>query len=188
MRGFWYACCIDRHIFNHRNPLGGAPLLKEGSHRWRSPEHFSSALTEAIRLLQDLQALRPRGEVATLPPAAEPPPKQCSPPPGTLKQGPSPFRPMAFSTACLRACLRGSRSRLFSNANLEACEDRRLNAYISTSRQHQGHTAAWIGSSDPKPLRRSRPKGARGLDRFRLQGLEKVNRAWALMTTTHNLL
>lgn len=67
MRGFWYACCIDRHIFNHRNPLGGAPLLKEGSHRWRSPEHFSSALTEAIRLLQDLQAPRPRGEVATLP-------------------------------------------------------------------------------------------------------------------------
>jgi len=31
-------------------------------------------------------------------------------------------------------------------------------------------------------------KGARGLDRFRLRGLEKVNGEWALMTTSHNLL
>ncbi len=31
-------------------------------------------------------------------------------------------------------------------------------------------------------------KGARGLDRFRLRGLEKVNGEWALMATTHNLL
>ncbi|MCS5699462.1 transposase [Cyanobium sp. FGCU-52] len=30
-------------------------------------------------------------------------------------------------------------------------------------------------------------KGARGLDRFRLRGLEKVNGEWALMATTHNL-
>jgi IS5 family transposase len=31
-------------------------------------------------------------------------------------------------------------------------------------------------------------KGARGLDRFRLRGLEKVNGEWALMATTHNIL
>lgn len=31
-------------------------------------------------------------------------------------------------------------------------------------------------------------KGARGMDRFRLRGLEKVNAEWALMATTHNLL
>jgi hypothetical protein len=31
-------------------------------------------------------------------------------------------------------------------------------------------------------------KGARGLDRFRLRGLEKVNGEWALIATTHNLL
>jgi IS5 family transposase len=31
-------------------------------------------------------------------------------------------------------------------------------------------------------------KGARGLDRFRLRGMEKVNGELALMATTHNLL
>ena len=31
-------------------------------------------------------------------------------------------------------------------------------------------------------------KGARGLDRFRLRGLEKGNGEWALIATTHNLL
>ena len=31
-------------------------------------------------------------------------------------------------------------------------------------------------------------KGARGLDRFRLRVLEKVNGEWALMATTHNIL
>jgi IS5 family transposase len=31
-------------------------------------------------------------------------------------------------------------------------------------------------------------EGVRGLDRFRLRGLEKVNGEWALMATTHNLL
>jgi hypothetical protein len=30
-------------------------------------------------------------------------------------------------------------------------------------------------------------KGARGLDRFLLRGLEKVNGEWALMATTHNI-
>ncbi|MBD2548568.1 transposase [Microcystis elabens FACHB-917] len=33
-----------------------------------------------------------------------------------------------------------------------------------------------------------RIKGAQGLCRFRLRGLEKVNGEWALMATTHNLL
>jgi hypothetical protein len=31
-------------------------------------------------------------------------------------------------------------------------------------------------------------KGARGLDRFRLRGLEKVSGEWALLATTQNLL
>jgi hypothetical protein len=31
-------------------------------------------------------------------------------------------------------------------------------------------------------------KGARGLDRFRFRGLEKVNGELALIVTTHNLL
>lgn len=31
-------------------------------------------------------------------------------------------------------------------------------------------------------------KGARGLDRFRLRGLEKVNGEWALIATTDNIL
>ena len=103
-----------------------------------------------------------------------------------------------------------------SAANLEACEDRELEAYISTSRQQHGHR--------PRPSRGPAPRGldargrmdrklrsvagqavyalrktvvepvfgqikaARGLDRFRLRGLEKVNGEWALMATTHNIL
>lgn len=31
-------------------------------------------------------------------------------------------------------------------------------------------------------------KSSRGLDRFRLRGLEKVNGEWSLMATTHNIL
>jgi hypothetical protein len=31
-------------------------------------------------------------------------------------------------------------------------------------------------------------KGSRGLNRFRLRGLEQVSWEWALMATTHNLL
>jgi hypothetical protein len=31
-------------------------------------------------------------------------------------------------------------------------------------------------------------KVARGLNRFRMRGVEKVNGEWALITTTHNLL
>jgi IS5 family transposase len=103
-----------------------------------------------------------------------------------------------------------------STANLEACEDRGLNAYISTSRQQHGQRSRPSRGRPPADLdargrmdRKLRSnagqtiyalrktivepvfgqiKGARGLDRFRLRGLEKVNEEWALMATTHNLL
>ena len=103
-----------------------------------------------------------------------------------------------------------------STANLEACEERELESYISTSRQQHGHR--------PRPSRGRAPgdldargrmdrklrsvtgqriyalrktviepvfgqiKGARRLDRFWLRGLEKVNGEWALIATTHNIL
>ena len=103
-----------------------------------------------------------------------------------------------------------------STANLEACEEKGLNAYISTSRQQHGQRPRPSRGRPPKDLdargrmeRKLRSKagqaiyalrktlvepvfgqikGARGLDRFRLRGLEKVNGEWALMATTHNLL
>jgi len=103
-----------------------------------------------------------------------------------------------------------------STTNLEACEERKLDAYISMSRQQHGHrprpsrgrvpgNLAARGRMDRKPrseahqivyaLRKTivepvfrQIKGARGLDRFRIRRLEKVNREWALMATTHNLL
>jgi IS5 family transposase len=103
-----------------------------------------------------------------------------------------------------------------STANLEACEDRKINAYISTSRQQHGQRPRPCRGPVPRHLdargrmdRKLRSvagqaiyalrktivepvfgqiKGARGLDRFRLRGLEKVNGEWALMATTHNIL
>ena len=103
-----------------------------------------------------------------------------------------------------------------STANLEACEEKGLNAYISTSRQQHGQRPSPSRGRPPKDLdargrmeRKLRSKagqaiyalrktvvepvfgqikGARGLDRFRLRGLEKVNGEWALMATTHNIL
>jgi len=103
-----------------------------------------------------------------------------------------------------------------STANLEACEDKQLNAYISTSRQQHGQRPRPSrgralrdldarGRMDRKlrsvagqaiyALRKTivepvfgQIKGARRLDRFGLRGLEKVNGEWALMATTHNLL
>jgi len=103
-----------------------------------------------------------------------------------------------------------------SIANLEACEDRGLAAYISTSRQKHGQSPMPSRGPAPRDLdargrmdRKLRSKagqaiyalrktivepvfgqikGARGLDRFRLRGLEKVNGEWALIATTHNLL
>ena len=103
-----------------------------------------------------------------------------------------------------------------STTNLEACEEKGLNAYISTSRQQHGQRPRPSRGRPPKDLdargrmeRKLRSKagqaiyalrktlvepvfgqikGARGLDRFRLRGLEKVNGEWALMATTHNIL
>jgi transposase len=103
-----------------------------------------------------------------------------------------------------------------STANLEACEERGLNAYISTSRQQHGHRPRPSRGRAPKDLdargrmdRKLRSvsgqaiyalrktvvepvfgqiKGARRVDRFRLRGLEKVNGEWTLMATTHNIL
>jgi len=103
-----------------------------------------------------------------------------------------------------------------STANLKACEERGLEAYISTSRQQHGQRPKPPRGRAPKDLdtrgrmeRKLRSKagqavyalrktvvetvfgqikGARGLDRFRLRGLEQVNGEWALMATTHNLL
>ena len=103
-----------------------------------------------------------------------------------------------------------------SSANLEACEEKGLEAYISTSRQQHGQRPRPSRGPAPRGLdargrmdRKLRSKagqaiyvlrktivepvfgqikGARGLDRYRLRGLEKVNGEWALMATTHNLL
>ena len=103
-----------------------------------------------------------------------------------------------------------------STANLESCEEKGLQAYISTSRQQHGQRPRPSRGRAPRDLdargrmdRKLRSKagqtiyglrktivepvfgqikGARGLDRLRLRGLEKVNGEWALMATTHNLL
>jgi transposase len=103
-----------------------------------------------------------------------------------------------------------------STANLEACEGKGLQVYISTSRQQHGQRPRPSRGRAPRDLDargrmernfRSKAgqaiyamrktvvepvfgqiKGARGLDRFRLRGLENVNGEWALMATTHNIL
>uniref|UniRef100_UPI003F6A504F IS1182 family transposase n=1 Tax=Vulcanococcus sp. TaxID=2856995 RepID=UPI003F6A504F len=103
-----------------------------------------------------------------------------------------------------------------STANLEACEERGLAAYISTRRQRHGQRPRPSRGPAPRDLdargrmdRKLRSKagqaiyalrktivepvfgqikGARGLDRFQLRGLEQVNGEWALIATTHNLL
>jgi transposase len=103
-----------------------------------------------------------------------------------------------------------------STANLEACDEMALNAYISISRQEHGHRSRPSRGRAPRDLdargrmdRKLRSvtgqaiyalrktvvepvfgqiKGARRLDRFRLRSLEKVNGEWALMATTHNIL
>jgi hypothetical protein len=103
-----------------------------------------------------------------------------------------------------------------STANLEACEVKGLQAYISTSRQQHGQRPRPSRGRAPRDLDargrmernlRSKAgqaiyarrkivvepvfgqiKGARGLDRFRVRGLENVNGEWALMATTHNIL
>ena len=103
-----------------------------------------------------------------------------------------------------------------STANLEACEQRGLDAYISTSRQQHGKRSRPSRGRAPRDLdargrmerklrskagqsiyalRKTIPepvfgqiKSARRLDCFLLRGQEKVNGEWALMATTHNIL
>jgi transposase len=103
-----------------------------------------------------------------------------------------------------------------STTNLEACEQRGLEAYISTSRMQHGQRPRPSRGRAPKDLdargrmdRKLRSKagqaiyalrktivepvfgqikGSRRLDRLRLRGLEKVNGEWSLMATTHNIL
>jgi transposase len=102
-----------------------------------------------------------------------------------------------------------------STANIEASEQRGLDAYLSTSRQEHGKRPRPSRGPAPRDLdargrmdRKLRSKagqaiyalrkiiaepvfgqikGARGLDRFLLRGLEKVNGEWSLMAITHNI-
>ena len=102
-----------------------------------------------------------------------------------------------------------------STGNIEASEQRELDAYISTSRQEHGKRPRPSRGPAPRDLdargrmdRKLRSKagqviyalrktivepvfgqikGARGLDRFLLRGLEKVDREWTLMAITHNI-
>ena len=103
-----------------------------------------------------------------------------------------------------------------STENIERSEQRGLDAYISTSRQEHGQRPRPSRGPAPRDLdargrmdRKIRStagqaiyalrktivepvfgqiKGARGLDRFLLRGLEKVDGEWTLMAITHNLL
>jgi transposase len=102
-----------------------------------------------------------------------------------------------------------------STGNIEASEQRGLDAYLSTSRQEHGKRPRPSRGPAPRDLdargrmdRKLRSKagqaiyalrktivepvfgqikGARGLDCFLLRGLEKVNGEWALMAITHNI-
>jgi len=102
-----------------------------------------------------------------------------------------------------------------STANIEASEDRELDAYVSTNRQEHGQRPRPSRGPAPRDLdargrmdRKIRSKagqaiyalrktivepvfgqikGARGLDCFLLRGLEKVSDEWVLIATTHNI-
>jgi len=102
-----------------------------------------------------------------------------------------------------------------STANIEASEQRGLDAYLSTSRQSHGKRPRPSRGPAPRDLdargrmdRKLRSKagqaiyalrkiiaepvfgqikGARGLDRFLLRGLGKVDGEWSLMAITHNI-
>jgi hypothetical protein len=102
-----------------------------------------------------------------------------------------------------------------STANIEASEQRGLDSYLSTSRQEHGKRPRPSRGPAPRDLdargrmeRKLRSKagqaiyalrkiiaepvfgqikGARGLDRFLLRGLEKVDGEWSLMAITHNI-
>jgi len=102
-----------------------------------------------------------------------------------------------------------------STANIEASEQRWLDSYLSTSRQEHGKRPRPSRGPAPRDLdargrmeRKLRSKagqaiyalrkiiaepvfgqikGARGLDRFLLRGLVKVDGEWTLMAITHNI-
>jgi transposase len=102
-----------------------------------------------------------------------------------------------------------------STSNIEASEQRGLDAYLSTSRQSHGKRPRPSRGPAPRDLdargrmdRKLRSKagqaiyalrkiiaepvfgqikGARRLDRFLLRGLEKVDGEWTLMAITHNI-
>ena len=102
-----------------------------------------------------------------------------------------------------------------SIANIEASEQRGLDAYLSTSRQEHGTRPRPSRGSAPRDLDARRRmdrklrsnavqaiyalrkiiaepvfgqiKGARGLDRFLLRGLEKVDGEWTLMAIANNI-
>ena len=102
-----------------------------------------------------------------------------------------------------------------STGNIESCEQRKLDVYVSTSRQQHGKRPRPSRGPTPRDLdargrmdRKIRSKAgqaiyalrktivepvfgqikaARGLDRFLLRGLEKVNGEWHLMAITHNI-
>lgn len=102
-----------------------------------------------------------------------------------------------------------------STANIEASEQRGLDAYCSTARQQHGKRPRPSRGPAPRDLdargrmdRKLRSKagqaiyalrkiiaepvfgqikGARGLDCFLLRGLEKVDGEWTLMAITHNI-
>ena len=102
-----------------------------------------------------------------------------------------------------------------STSNIEASEQRGLDAYLSTSRQSHGKRPRPSRGPAPRDLdargrmdRKLRSKagqaiyalrkiiaepvfgqikGARGLDRFLLRGVEKVDGEWTLMAITHNI-
>jgi len=103
-----------------------------------------------------------------------------------------------------------------STDNLKACKGVQVEAYISTSRQQHSQWPGLSRGRPPKDLDASgrmerklrskaaqaiyavrktvvKPvfgqiKGARGLDQFRLRGLEQVNSERTLMATTRNIL
>jgi hypothetical protein len=104
----------------------------------------------------------------------------------------------------------------YCSSNIQAYEQRGLNADLSTRRRQHGERPRPSRGPAPRDLDASgrmvrklraragqvvsallktivapvfgQIKRAIGLDRFRLRGLEKVNGEWALMATTHNIL
>jgi transposase len=100
-----------------------------------------------------------------------------------------------------------------SEANIQAMEDRKIDAYIATGRQKHGQAAADGGKSttpkteemrarlreggfdSPYRLRKQtvepvfgQIKHARGFRQFLMRGVKKVTAEWAMLCTVHNIL